>query len=73
MIHQSSNIQRSEYDAETQTMTVEFVHGGITQVVGMPPAEYAAFARSGSPGSYWHVHIKQNPDYKIVKLTGARR
>ena len=47
---QSSNVKRYRYDAEEQTLTVEFNHGGTYRYFGVPPETFASLRAAVSVG-----------------------
>lgn len=62
----SSNISSVGYDADSQTLEIEFHDGGIYQYAGVPESEYEGLISSGSQGRYFHDNIKGR--YPFVKL-----
>ena len=61
----SSQIQSLGYDAETQTMAVQFHKGGVYHYSGVSPQTFEAMHAHESPGSYLHQNIKGK--YKFQK------
>lgn len=59
----SSNLKAAAYDAATKTLTIEFSSGVPWTYVGVPEKHHAGLFEAESPGSYFHRHIRGNPDY----------
>ncbi|MGA2220565.1 MAG: KTSC domain-containing protein [Verrucomicrobiia bacterium] len=55
---QSSNIASVGYDADGQTLEVEFLHGGVYQYFGVPQAAFDDFMNAPSKGSYFQQNIR---------------
>lgn len=62
----SSNISAVGYDADDQTLEIEFTNGGVYQYANVPGGEYDGFIASDSKGKYFHANIKNR--YSFVKL-----
>lgn len=54
----SSNLRSVGYDAETQTLEIEFHKGGIYQYYGVPEYEYESLISASSIGRYFIDNIK---------------
>jgi hypothetical protein len=54
----SSDIHAIGYDAETQTLEVEFIKGAVYQYTGVPPNEHEAIMNADSKGRYFNANIK---------------
>lgn len=65
-VAQSSHLQSYSYDADTQTLTVEFQNGSIYQYAGVPQTEYWNLEQSGGAGTYFHAKIRNNYSYQKV-------
>ena len=63
----SSNLSAVGYDAETQTLRVAFIGGGLYEYSGVPAAVHAGLMSASSHGSYFDVHIKKGP-YRYRKI-----
>ncbi len=63
----SSNIASVGYDVETQTLEVEFLHGGIYQYFGVPVEIYEAFMGASSHGQFFHYNIKNH--YPFARIS----
>ncbi len=63
---ESSNLASVGYDAQTQTLEVEFNHGGVYQYFDVPESEYEALMSASSHGSYFSANIRN--DYEYQKL-----
>jgi len=62
----SSMIAAIGYDAETQTVEVEFKRGAIWQYEGVPAPVYQAMMESESIGKYFNAEIKgQYPETEV--------
>lgn len=55
----SSNIASWGYDEGSQTLEIEFHHGGIYQYEGVPPSLVRELDGAGSVGQFFHQRIKQ--------------
>jgi hypothetical protein len=62
----SSNLSSVGYDAESQTLEIEFHHGGVYQYAGVPEGEYEGLISAESQGKYFHANIKNR--YPFSKL-----
>lgn len=62
----SSNIGTIGYEAETQTLEVEFLNGSIYQYAGVSVEEYEAMMNADSKGKYLNANIKGR--YSFTKL-----
>jgi hypothetical protein len=62
----STDIYAIGYDADTQTLEVEFNTGSVYAYSDVHQGEYDAFIDSGSKGKYFHANIKKR--YSFVKL-----
>ena len=54
----SSDIHAIGYDAETQTLEVEFIKGAVYQYTGVPANEHEAIMNADSKGRYFNANIK---------------
>jgi hypothetical protein len=64
---ESSNIKRWKYDADTETLTVEFNYGAQYSYDGVPQRVVDVMAKAESTGKYFNEHIKK-AGYKFTKL-----
>jgi KTSC domain-containing protein len=55
---ESSNIAAVGYDAETQTLTVEFRNGSKHAYTSVPPETHHALMLADSKGKYFHTNIR---------------
>ncbi|HCR3555360.1 TPA: KTSC domain-containing protein [Morganella morganii] len=55
----SSNLRSVGYDPATNTLEVEFHHGGIYQYSGVPPHIHSGLMNASSKGQYFDAHIKK--------------
>ena len=62
----SSNIRAIGYDSDSQTLEVEFNHGGVYQYAGVPQGEHDGMMNAESKGKYLNANIKGR--YQFVKL-----
>lgn len=62
----STDIYAIGYDADTQTLEVEFNTGSVYAYSDVPQGEYDTFIGSDSKGKYFHANIKKR--YSFVKL-----
>lgn len=56
---QSTNLRSAGFDAETNTLEVEFNHGGIYQYQDVPHSKYLALLDAASHGTYFDKEIKK--------------
>ena len=63
--NESSQIHSLGYDAETQTLAVQFHKGGVYHYEGVSPQTFEAMHAHESPGSYLHENIRGK--YKFQK------
>lgn len=62
----SSNLASVGYDASTQTLEIEFNHGGVYQYYNVTEDVYNDLINAGSVGSYFSHNIKNvYPTQKI--------
>lgn len=54
----SSNVASAGYDANTQTLEIEFNNGGIYQYFDVPQAVYDHLMSASSPGGVLHDQIR---------------
>jgi len=62
----STNIAGIGYEEETQTLYVQFSHGGTYSYSGVPSSVFEDFKMSQSKGTFFHTHIKNEYSYKKV-------
>lgn len=62
----SSNISAIGFDADSQTLEVEFKNGAVYQYTGVPYSEYEGIMGADSKGKYLNASIKNR--YPFVKL-----
>lgn len=62
----SSNILSVGYDDNTETLEVEFVHGGVYQYYGVPETVYRELMQAPSKGQYLNAYIKDRYPYSRV-------
>lgn len=62
----STDIRAIGYDADSQTLEVEFNSGGVYQYSGVSPGEHDGIMAADSKGKYFHANIKNR--YPFVKL-----
>lgn len=54
----SSNISAIGYDADSQSLEIEFHSGAVYSYSGVPPAEFEGFMDADSKGRYFNANIK---------------
>ncbi len=64
----SSNLHSIGYDNMTNTLEIEFLHGGIYQYSNVPEHIYTGLVSASSHGSYFHNNIKL-AGYSYKKIT----
>lgn len=62
----STDIRAIGYDADSQTLEIEFNSGSVYDYSGVPQGEYDGFMGADSKGKYFHANIKNR--YSFVKL-----
>lgn len=62
----SSNVSSVGYDADTQTLEVEFVNGAIYQYYNVPNNIYEEMMKSDSKGRFLHYYIRDYYPYSRV-------
>lgn len=65
----SSNIRSISYDADTETLDVEFQSGGVYRYSGVPKSVYTGLINATSPGRFFFNRIKGDYSYKKVTRT----
>lgn len=59
----SSNLASVGYDTQSQTLEIEFNHGGIYQYFDVPQEEYDSLINADSIGSYFYHNIRDAYEY----------
>ncbi len=62
----SSNLASVGYDAQTQTLEIEFNHGGVYQYYNVPKSMYDNLMNASSHGQYFSTNIRN--DYECQKI-----
>ena len=62
----SSNISSIGYDADTDTLEVEFLSGAIYQYYNVPQNMYDQLMQAGSKGRFLNTYIKNAYPYSRV-------
>lgn len=62
----SSNIASIGYDADSNTLEIQFKNGGIYRYYGVPQTVYAGLMAASSHGSYLAQNIKDRYRYEKV-------
>lgn len=62
----SSNIASVGYDADTETLEVEFTNGSIYQYYNVSADLHAQFMNAGSKGQFLNAYIKNGYPYSRV-------
>ena len=62
----SSNVKAVGYDADRQTLEVEFWNGGVYQYYGVPDQIHTQFMQASSKGRFLHYYIKNRYPYSRV-------
>jgi hypothetical protein len=55
----SSNLASVGYDAQTQTLEIEFLNGSIYQYFNVPEGIYSGLMSASSHGRYFDSYIKK--------------
>jgi len=64
---ESSNLASVGYDEVTQTLEVEFNHGGIYQYFEVQKEVYEELMNADSQGKYFNGWIKDDYEYQRIK------
>lgn len=67
----SSVICSFNYDAERRQLSVVFVSGKLYRYRDVPPAIYAAFARSQSKGTFFNTFIRNRYAFERAAVSAA--
>ena len=62
----SSNLRSVGYDSSTETLEVEFHHGGVYQYFGVPSNVHDMLMSAHSHGEYFAANVKNN--YRWQKI-----
>lgn len=62
----SSNVASIGYDANSQTLEVEFLNGSIYQYYGVPSQVHEQLMQAGSKGRFINTYIKNAYGYSRV-------
>jgi len=62
----SSNLRSVGYDPGTETLEIEFHHGGVYQYFGVPSDIHNALMNAPSHGKYFAANIKNNFNWKKI-------
>lgn len=68
---ESSNLKSVGYDAETQTLEVEFHNGAVYQYKKVPRSKVKALFFAPSAGRFFNTEIKKSYEYEQVEPTEA--
>jgi len=64
----SSNLASVGYDAQTETLEIEFLNGTVYQYSNVPESIYSELMGAASHGSYFAAHIKKGGfSYKQIR------
>ena len=63
---QSSNIVRTEYDTQNETMIVEFKNGSKFEYEKVPHKVYSQFRLAESQGKFFSTSISRGYKYKKI-------
>jgi hypothetical protein len=63
---QSSNIVRTEYDTQNETMIVEFKNGSRFEYEKVPHKVYSQFRLAESQGKFFSTSISRGYKYKKI-------
>jgi KTSC domain len=63
----SSSLRSVGYDAETDTLEIEYVNGGLYRYLGVPPLVHRQLLKSENPGTFVNQRIK--PFYVVKEIT----
>ena len=65
-INGSSNIAAVSYDADSKTLTVDFLDGDSYEYANVPQSVAIGLAAAPSPGRYFYQHIRNLYAYEKV-------
>ena len=60
----SSNLSSVGYDADAETLEVEFHDGSVYQYFGVPSATHQSLLQAPSVGSYFNSHVRDSFDHR---------
>jgi hypothetical protein len=63
----SSNLAAVGYDPKTETLEIEFLHGGVYQYLEVPEEVYTELMAASSHGSYFNSMIRGAFSYHQIK------
>jgi len=61
----SKDLAAVGYDAESRTLEIEFLSGGVYQYFDVPPPVHDGLMKASSHGKFFHAHIRNK--YKYTK------
>jgi hypothetical protein len=64
---QSSNLRSVGYDAQSNTLEIEFNTGGVYQYFDVPANVYQGLISASSHGTYFHNYIKSSYRYTRIR------
>ena len=64
----SSNLASVGYDVNSNTLEVEFNHGGVYQYYNVPESVYNGLMSASSHGRYFDTHVKK-AGYSYSKIS----
>jgi hypothetical protein len=62
----SSDLSSVGYDANSNTLEIEFHNGGVYQYYGVPESIYEGLMSADSHGQYFHQYIKDVYSYQKI-------
>ena len=65
-INGSSNIAAVSYDADSKTLTVDFLDGDSYEYANVPESVANGFGTAPSPGRYFYQHVRNLYAYEKV-------
>lgn len=63
----SSNLAMVGYDAESNTLEIEFLNGGIYQYFDVLPSIHEGLMNAPSHGKFFHAHIRNKYRYSKIR------
>ena len=64
---ESSTVKSTEYNIETQTLTVEFKNGNVYEYYKFTEIDWNSLQNADSVGKHLNAHVKGKFDYKQIK------
>lgn len=63
---ESSNLKSVGFDSKTETLEVEFIHGGVYCYFDVPEEVYAALMKAESKGGFFQKNVRGKFPFKRI-------